>query len=292
MTPPPADFDVDVDLAVRLLADQFPDLAGLSLRMAAEGWDNVVFRLGNEMALRIPRREIAAQLIEHEQRWLPELAPLLPVPIPAPLRMGVPTRYYPFRWSVVPWVEGATALAAPASGNQASLLGRFLRALHDAAVPTDPPVNPYRGVPLTQRQDLAGRLAAVAAALGDTAVAATQLLDLALAAPISEPATWLHGDLHSKNVITVDGSIVSIIDWGDICTGDPATDLAAVWILFDPADHGDFWQEYGAISEALQLRSKAWAIAFGLMLHDSHHESDPAFALAGLTTIRRAVLDP
>ena len=294
MTPPPADIAVDLALAERLVADQFPDLSTLPLRVATEGWDNVIFRLGDGMALRIPRREMAASLIDHEQRWLPFLAPLLPIEIPAPLRSGAPTPYFPYPWSVVAWVPGQMALHDPLRLPEAATLGAFLKTLHNIALPDDPPANPYRGGSLAERRQLyRQRLATARPELGERHADSTRSLLLEvfeMAAPRS--STWLHGDLHSKNVISRDGSIAAIIDWGDICTGDPATDLASLWILFEPEAHHAFWSSYGEIEEDLLTRARAWAVAFGLMLHDSHHEADPKFAAAGLTTIRRALQVP
>ena len=106
----------------------------------------------------------------------------------------------------------------------------------------------------------------------------------------SAAVLWASAFIIGALVITQAGRIVSVVDWGDMCTGDPATDLASLWILFDPSDHQQFWDAYGAIPEDLCRRSRAWAVVFGLMLHDSHFEADPKFAEAGLTAIRRVLL--
>lgn len=290
-TPPPADIAIHADLVRRLLRGQHPDLAGLELRPGAEGWDCVTFRLGPELAVRIPRRKEAAELVIHEQRWLPHLAPQLPIPIPAPQRIGLPNAEFPWHWSVVPWFRGVAALSAPLDASQAPRLGDFLRRLHGIATPPDPPHNPYRGVPLDDRYDTyMRRLEAAQPTIGDhVANGAEAVLDSARRHSRREPSVWLHGDLHSKNVVSADGAIAAIIDWGDICTGDAATDLASLWILFEPEHHGRFWEAYGPIDEGLRCRARAWAVAFGLMLHDSHHAADPRFATAGRSTIRRAV---
>lgn len=293
MTPPPSDIAVHLDLAAALLTDQHPDLAELPLRPATKGWDNATFRLGEDMALRLPRRAVAAQLIENEQRWLPDLAPRLPIAIPAAIRLGKPGAAFPHPWSVVPWFEGGMALLDALHRTEARRIGSFLRALHRLPVPADAPTNPYSGVPLAGRRDLYEmRIRATRHALGDDlADACLDLMRTAIELKIDEEPAWLHGDLHSKNVIARDGRIVAVIDWGDICAGDPATDLAALWILFEPAHHELFWQAYGEISPNLRRRSRAWAVAFGIMLYDSHHQADPTFAEAGITTIRRAVRD-
>lgn len=291
VTPPPADIHVDLALAKRLLASQHPDLVAQDVRIAAEGWDNVIFRVGEELALRIPRREMAAKLIEHEQQWLPELAAELPIPIPAAVRIGRPTEYFPYAWSVVPWVGGTMALHDALHSSQAARLGSFLKVLHQLVPPPDPPVNPYRGGSLGERRELyARRVEAAAETLGEEHTSATwRFLDDAFRIAIPDAPSWIHGDLHSKNVIARDGRIASVIDWGDICTGDRATDLASLWIMFEPRAHDIFWSSYGDVEDDLMARARAWAVAFGLMLYDSHHESDPTFARAGITTIQRAV---
>src|SRR6185312_10300552 len=149
---PAHDVEITDTLARSLLSAQHPDLADLPLRRIANGWDNVVYRLGDDLALRLPRRKAAHQLLLHEVRWLPFLAPRLPLPIPAALRRGRPNAAYPYHWAVVPWFDGASAaeLTAGERDHYAGELGRFLRALHVPA-PADAPRNPVRGVPLATR---------------------------------------------------------------------------------------------------------------------------------------------
>lgn len=105
----------------------------------------------------------------------------------------------------------------------------------------------------------------------------------------TDPA-WLHGDLHPKNVISDDGRMAAVVDWGDICTGDIATDLASAWMFFGHDHHTDFWSAYGEVSEGTMKRARAWAVTFGLMIWANHHTVDPDFATCGLETIRRATL--
>ena len=201
MGTPAAEIAIDARQARELLAAQHPDLAGLPIVPDASGWDNQLLRLGDTMALRFPRRQIAAQLMLNEQRWLPLLKERLPLTIPAPIRMGVAQFQYPWAWSVTPWIEGQTAgLSAPDS-NQGERLAAFFEALHRPA-PADAPRNPYRGVPLSERADaFAGRLAQLH---GRTEVLNRRVHALwndALTAESDSPATWIHGDLHPRNVI-------------------------------------------------------------------------------------------
>lgn len=288
--PPPAELSLDADLVKRLLKDQYPELTALPLRPAAEGWDNVTFRVGADLAVRVPRRTMAANLVINEQRWLPRLAPALSLPVPAPIHIGLPTDYFPWHWSVVPWIPGTSALETPLLDDEARRLGRFLRTLHTIRIPDGAPHNPYRGVPLEARHagslERLERLRAAPGEIGDIDQLVNRL-ELAAAIPIDTPPVWLHGDLHARNVLSDHGRVVAVIDWGDICTGDPATDLAAVWNLFEPSVHARFWTAYGEISPATRRRAAGWAITFGLMLWSSHHVANPAFADLGLTTLRR-----
>jgi aminoglycoside phosphotransferase (APT) family kinase protein len=151
-TKPAADVIVDPSLVEALLQEQHPDLAHLVPVKVAEGWDNALFRLGDELAVRLPRRAASATLIEHEQRWLPHLSPRLPVPVPVPVRAGVPGPMFGSAWSVVRWLPGQNLLHGAFLDPVATgtLLERFLRALHQPA-PVDAPSNPWRGVPLQAR---------------------------------------------------------------------------------------------------------------------------------------------
>jgi hypothetical protein len=165
---PAADVEVSADLVRRLLADQHPDLARLSVEFLANGWDNELYRVGDRLVARLPRRALGAQIIKNEQRWLPGLAPRLPLPIPYPERTGVPACGYPYPWSVVRYLPGVPAAQAGSFDLEAAgaAVGGFLGALHVPA-PADAPTNPSRGVPLAER---AGTFAGLAAGAGGTRV--------------------------------------------------------------------------------------------------------------------------
>src|SRR6185312_15192425 len=146
---PAAEVNIDESLIRALLREQHPDLAHLPCVPVDAGWDNVIVRLGDSLCLRLPRRAVAAALIEHEQAWLPGLSKALPLPIPVPLRVGLPGCGYPWRWSIVPWLTGDAADRAPPAASEATRLGEFLKALHTPALAAAPS-NPVRGVPLQQ----------------------------------------------------------------------------------------------------------------------------------------------
>lgn len=264
MATPAADVDIDEALVRRLLQAQRPDLAELPIRVVANGWDNVIVRVGDDLAARLPRRAVAAALIDSEQRWLAELAPRLPLPIPVPVHCGTPTERYLWPWSITPWFGGASAAEAPPTDLDATArtLAGFVAALHTPA-PADAPVNPFRGVALTERAAAVERRAASLADRIDLNATLRVWTDLAATEQWSGPALWLHGDLHPSNMLTRDGALSAVIDWGDVTAGDPATDLAIAWMLFDERQRGLF-RDLAGIDAATWRRAAGWALNLSL----------------------------
>ncbi|ANM32292.1 hypothetical protein ABI59_15945 [Acidobacteria bacterium Mor1] len=252
-----------------LLRRQHPDLADLPLVEVAAGWDNAMLRLGDELAVRLPRRQAAAELILKEQRWLPLLAPSLPLATPVPLRIGRPSPDYPWSFSVTPWLDGESADRRPPAADQASALGGFLATLHKPA-PDDAPRNPVRGVPLSERAEaMAPRIARLRAAglFGDGHAA---IWREALEAPLCIEPTWIHGDLHPRNVLVQEGRLSAVIDWGDLAVGDPATDLASLWMLFaDPAVREEALRARQGVTAVTRKRARGWALLFAIVLADT-----------------------
>jgi aminoglycoside phosphotransferase (APT) family kinase protein len=287
---PPADVAVDPVLVEALLQQQHRDLAHLSLSKVAEGWDNAIFRLGEELAVRIPRRAVSARLVEHEQRWLPQLAPRLPLAVPVPLRVGVPGPLFAWPWSVVRWLPGESLLHvstrdAPAT---ATILEQFLGALHQPA-PMEAAPNPWRGVPLHARTDALHQHLEQAGGIVDRH-AVLRLWDEVLSTPPwPGPAVWLHGDLHPGNLIVNDGHLSAVIDFGDLTSGDPATDFAVVWML-PSAIRARLTTWPGADADALRMRARGWAIALGLA-YLAHSDDDAAMGALGRRTIDAALSD-
>ncbi len=285
---PAAEWAIDAALVAELLAEQHPDLADLPLREVDAGWDNALFRLGDDLAVRLPRRAIAAPLILNEQRWLPQLADRLALPIPTPVRVGVPAPAYPWHWSVVSWLAGLPADQHAPDAAQAAPFAAFLRSLH-APAPADAPPNPFRGVPLHQRAAAAeARMQRLASISGLITPQIGKIWQAALEAPLDLPPTWLHADLHPRNVLVERGRISGIIDWGDITAGDAATDLAAIWMLFaEPQARSDALAAYGDLSAATLRRAAGWAVLFGVMLLDSGLVDNPRNAAIGARTLQR-----
>ncbi len=254
------------DLVRALLRDQHPDLAELELRDVEGGWDNRQWRLGPELAVRLPRTERAPALLRTEQKWLPVLAGRLPLPTPVPVRVGEPSDLFEHTWTITRWVDGEPADRAPITrADAAGTLAGFLGALHSRA-PGDAPVSSNRGFPLAALGDgFGGSLEAVADEV-DTDQA-RESWEKAVAAPAwNGPPIWLHGDLHPANVIVREGTLSGVIDFGDLCSGDPATDLSAAWILLPDGAASRFFDAYEVADEATIARARGWAVLRALNL--------------------------
>jgi aminoglycoside phosphotransferase (APT) family kinase protein len=216
--------------------------------------------------LRLPRRAVAAFLAVKEQRWLSVLGPALPLPTPIPVRTGVPAPGYPFPWSVVPWLEGTPADLAPPGPDEGERLAAFLAALHQPA-PAEAPPNPYRGAPLAERAPaFEDRAAAIERRTGAPLTSLREVWRAGLAEPIDAPSVWLHGDLHGRNVLVKDGRLAAVIDWGDLTAGDPACDLAAVWMLLPDAGARRRAMAAYPASPPSWVRARAWAALMAVML--------------------------
>ena len=285
---PAAEFALDRTFVAALLAEQHPDLAHLPLQEVDAGWDNALFRLSEHLAVRLPRRAVAAPLILHEQRWLPNLAKQLTLPVPAPLRIGTPARGYPWHWSIIPWLPGVAADQQEPDAAQARPFATFLRSLHIPA-PADAPANPVRGVSLQQRaQAVEARMHRLASTTSLITPQIRQIWQAAVQTPLDVSPTWLHGDLHPRNVLIEHGAITGIIDWGDLTSGDCATDLAALWMLFaEPRARQAALAAYSGLSDATLQRTKGWAILFGVMLLDTGLIDNPRNAVIGTRTLQR-----
>ena len=287
---PAADVRATPELVRALLSEQHPDLAKLSIECIASGWDNYTFRVGTRLAVRMPRRTHSAELVLREQTWLPRLAPLLSLPIPTPLRSGVPGCGYPWHWSVVPWFEGTCADRLQFDAVQARTFATFLRELHQRA-PDDAPHNPSRGVAL------AVHASAVEARLGRLRRGpwiASILRDAwhaALATPPSAARLWLHADLHALNVLGLEGRIQAVIDWGDLTAGDPAADVASIWMVFDDRAARHSLLEGYAPTQELLARARGWAVALGTELLEAGLRNSARHAELGVATLRRLAAD-
>ncbi|MDG9710583.1 aminoglycoside phosphotransferase family protein [Streptomyces sp. DH10] len=264
------EIDITADLVRDLLRDQHPDLAGRPLKLGARGWDNQLWRLGDDLAVRLPwATQSADALLRKEHAWLPALAPRLPLPVPVPQRLGEPSERFPRPWIVTTWVPGSPADRAPATraAEAAGTLAAFLTVLHRPA-PNGAPVGRGRGGPLADLAEQFAEQFAAAIELGllPEPDAVRAVWEEAVAAPEwAGPALWLHGDLHPANVLTADGTFCGVIDFGDLCAGDPACDLAATWILLPDGAADRFHDVYQPVVDAATLRrARGWAVLTAL----------------------------
>lgn len=288
--------EIDESLVRSLLREQHPDLAGLALREVEGGWDNMMWRLGDELAVRMPRTPRAPALLRAEQRWLPVVAGDLPLPVPVPVRVGEPSALFGWTWTVVRWVGGTPADHDPVAGTEsADTLAAFLRTLHRPA-PGDAPVNESRGVPLaTLRHGIDDWLPM----LSDTAAGFRDAWEDALAAPAWDRApVWVHGDLHPANVVVSEGALRGVLDFGELCAGDPATDLSAAWLLLPDGAADRFFAAYADADDATVRRARGWALLRALGLVGIGQRGDqglpggkPTWGPAGWAALRRLLPD-
>ena len=284
-----ADIFLDENLVRQLLREQHPDLADLDLRLVANGWDNDLYRLGPELVVRLPRRKVAVPLIEQEQRWVPAIAARVSIPVPSPVRVGVASDAFPSPWTITPWFEGTIASETPFAQHDslATDLANFVRELHTPA-PAGAPRNPFRGVPLAEREPAmrdrleSGRVPQP----GEVEAAWRHALG---ANPWSSDPVWLHGDLHPANILTRDGRLAAVLDFGDLTSGDPATDLATAWLTFDPDGRARFRAALDYDDDTWQ-RASGWALVLaGAFLANS--ADSPAMLAIGTHGIEQVLLE-
>jgi aminoglycoside phosphotransferase (APT) family kinase protein len=291
-----AAFEIDIALVRALLRDQHPALAELPMSRLGTGWDNAVFRLGDAWTVRLPRHAAAHALLENELRWLPELAPRLPLPVPVPLHLGRPACGYPWSWCVNGWLPGEMAALTPPVDHAHTVqsLAAFLSALHQPA-PREAPHNPYRSIPLGARDErVREQLARVKTELSDVDHAQLEALwrQLSTVDPWSADPRWLHGDLHPANMLVEHGRLCAVIDFGDLCAGDPATDLSVAWALLPEAARAQLRERLGAsYDDATWLRARGWALSLGLAAIAGAHANGVTRAM-GVRTLRNVLAGP
>lgn len=287
---------IDAALTRRLVDTQFPQWAELPLTLLdPAGSDHVIYRLGDELSVRLPRHDGAIDQAAKESRWLPALAPHLPLAVPVLLGVGEPAFGYPWRWAVSRWLTGevATVEALADSTDTAVELARFLTALRNA-----PGADSCDG--LTDGGSLADRDRATRAAIARVtqgargagafdAAAMTALWDAALDAPAwRRPPVWFHGDFHTGNLLTVDGRVSAVLDFGELGVGDPARDLVVAFTLMSAASRAAFRTALG-VDDATWARGRGWALATGLNAYTAYAVSNPRVAAQTTRQITEAL---
>ncbi|QNE76462.1 phosphotransferase [Streptomyces finlayi] len=291
----PDELAVDAALVGRLVAAQFPQWARLPVSaIRSAGTDNAMYRLGEDMAVRLPRVPRAAGQVAKEQRWLPHLAPHLPLAVPVPLGLGEPGEGYELPWSVYGWLDGENVDDVPLVGagqeHAAVQLGRFVVALR-AVDATGGPAG-FRGGPVRTRDPEVRAairvLGADGTVDGDLAAAAWES---ALRLPQWEGGpVWLHGDLLPGNLLARDGRLTAVIDFGGLGTGDPACDTMPAWAVLPTGSRGLF-RDAVEVDDATWARGRSWALSFGLMAHHYYRVTNPVLAAVALRTAGEALDD-
>lgn len=283
--------DVDAALVERLIASQHPQWAGLPIRrVASDGTTNAIFRLGAEMAVRLPLVRYGETAIDVEGCWLPRIAPGLPLEVPAQVATGAPGAGYPFRWSVHRWIEGSAVSAAPVDDlpTLAASVAAWLAALHrlDTTGGPDAAAHDLRGAPLARRDAETRR--GLAALHDDVDVGAARAVweDALRAGTWSRPPVWTHGDLLPGNLLARDGRLVAVIDFAGLGVGDPACDLMIAWGLFAGASRAAFkaaLRERTDVDEATWARGRGHALYHAAIYIPYYRDANPR----GVAAVRR-----
>ncbi|MEU8821237.1 aminoglycoside phosphotransferase family protein [Actinoplanes sp. NPDC048796] len=298
MTEP--EIEVSEDLVRALLREQHPDLADRPLSEVAGGWGNQMWRLGDDLAVRVQRMDTSPGPQLKERRWLLVLAARLPLPIPTPVRDGSPSARLPKMWTVMTWVPGTPLdqTAITRGDHAADVLAAFLQALHVPAPPEAPGASDFGTHPRDSRDGFERFLGAVDLdAFGFAAGDIRAVWDEAAATPPwPGPRVWVHGDLHPANVVVADGTLAGVVDFGALFAGDPAWDIAAAWLLLPDGGASRFFDRYPPVDEATVRRARGLAAmkCLFLMLMGQNGErgrpgGKPNWGPAGRSALQRVL---
>ena len=289
----PVELDIDKALVTRLIAAQFPQWSDLPVvKVPSAGTDHAIYRLADDLVVRLPRIPGAADQVETEQRWLPHLAPHLPLQVPVPLGRGVPGQGFPMPWSVYAWLDGENAFDRPIIDlREAAIeLGGFVAALRRIDATGGP--QSFRGGPVsTSGYDVRAPIRDLGADGTIDAEAATAAWEQVLAIPQwAGTPRWLHGDLMPGNLLTRDGRLTGVIDFGVLGIGDPACDLIPAWYLFG-GDTRELFRAAADVDDSTWARGRGWALCLGLGAEHHYRVKNPALAAVGRKAMFEALAD-
>jgi aminoglycoside phosphotransferase (APT) family kinase protein len=287
--------EIGASVARRLVDSQFPQWADLPIApVELDGWDNRTFRLGDELTVRLPSGEWYAKQVAKEQRWLPALAPRLPLPIPAPVAQGEPDAEFPHPWSVYRWLDGEPASRAPIADLTAfaTTLAGFLVALGEADATDGPGPGEhifFRGGPLStyEREALDALDALGDEVRGDDCRA---VWEDAMASAWEREPVWFHGDVATGNLLVRDGRLAGVIDFGSSGVGDPACDTVIAWTLLTGASRDRFRAALG-VDAGTWSRGRGWGLWKALITLVGQLEEDAPAAATTRRDIERILAD-
>lgn len=285
------DIYIDTHLVRRLVEKQFPQWSDLPIEpVDSAGTDNVIYRLGENMVVRLPRIASAAAQVDKEHQWLLKLAPHLTINIPVPLGKGMPNEKFPWSWVVYQWLEGNDAIVEPITDlkQTAVQLAHFITALQKID-PSNSPIS-QRGHPLAVNdQETRAALNSLHGIINVDA--ATRAWEVALNAPeLKGPPVWIHGDLHPGNLLVKQGRLSAIIDFGITGIGDPACDMMVAWTLLS-AKTRNIFRASVQVDDATWARGRGWALTFGLVALPYYQKTNPVLADIARRTINEVLAD-
>lgn len=282
---------IDVGTVRRLVANQFPRWRNLPVeQFRSTGTVNAVFRLGDDLCVRLPRVARWAGDLVREMRWLPKLAPHLPLPIPEAVATGFPGCGYPLPWAIYRWLEGETLERTPLEdGRRAAVeLARFVADLR--RIDTTGAPRSERDRPLAERdREVRSAIASLENVLDPGAVSRAWEVSLAGEAWDGDPV-WTHGDLLTPNLLVHASRLSAVIDFGNLGIGDPAVDVIAAWSVFDAQSRAAFRQELG-IDDATWIRGRGFALHQALLIIPYYADTNPAFVATALRTVAEILID-
>jgi aminoglycoside phosphotransferase (APT) family kinase protein len=252
-----------------------------------------LYRLGDDLVVRLPRIAWADGQSALEAEWLPRLADRLPLAVSIPVALGSPDGDYPFSWSVNPWLPGTPLDPSTVDHRRlAEDLAAFILALQSCDA-TGATLFGSRGQPLdSPERDKLTRESLIASSDLVDASAALAVWESAQAAPVFDgPPTWFHGDLIEGNLLVEDGRLSAVLDWGPFGAGDPACELHCAWLLLDPPSRALFRERLGC-DDAMWERGRGWTISLGAIGIPYYRDTVPAFAARGIKMIQAVLAEP
>ncbi len=287
------EMDIGAELVSRLLADQFPRLSGLPLKaVQSTGTVNAIYRLGENLCVRLPRVESWAMDLNKECQWLPKLAPRLSLQVPEPVALGHPSSSYPFSWAIYRWIDGRSYADDPVDDEQQAAmdLAQFVLELRQV----EPMVGaPHGGRRPLRELDVATRSAIVAARDVIDSDAATAAWENALEAPRWDGApVWIHADLLRPNLLVHGGRLCAVIDFGDVGIGDPAADVIAAWTVFSRGGRETFRSALGNVDDGTWKRARGFALHQAALIIPYYLETNPGFAALAVRFVEEILADP